>query len=121
MKEKETETIISQYFDALLIEIQQKISDYHHVKTIYLGGGTPSTLGKDRLIRLIDTILDNIDKEYMEEISIEMNPYPTNEMLTLVHTLNKKYIKNYRVRYSFGIQSLDTKILHTTGRSCTFA
>lgn len=40
--------------------------------------------------------------------------------MDFVKTLNKKYTKFPRLRYSFGIQSFDDEILQTTGRAYTF-
>jgi coproporphyrinogen III oxidase-like Fe-S oxidoreductase len=47
-------------------------------------------------------------------LSIELNPYPEAEVLDFVKTLNKKYPKISRLRYSFGIQSFDDDVLKTT-------
>ncbi|MEI7919417.1 MAG: hypothetical protein WCH65_04390 [bacterium] len=43
-----------------------------------------------------------------------MNPYPEEEVLNFVKTLNKTYPKISRLRYSFGIQSFDDEVLQLT-------
>jgi len=53
-------------------------------------------------------------------MSIELNPYPEEEVLNFVQDLNKKYSKISRLRYSFGIQSLDDEVLKITGRAYSF-
>jgi coproporphyrinogen III oxidase-like Fe-S oxidoreductase len=50
----------------------------------------------------------------LAELSIELNPYPEEEVLNFVKILNKKYNKISRLRYSFGIQSFDDEILRMT-------
>ncbi|MEI8092338.1 MAG: hypothetical protein WCG98_09545 [bacterium] len=51
---------------------------------------------------------------------MEFNPYPQDQIYTIIKTLNKKYKLFPRVRYSFGIQSLDDEILKRAGRPYTF-
>lgn len=50
-----------------------------------------------------------------------MNPYPEDEVLHFVRTLNETYPKTSRLRYSFGLQTFDDEILHTVGRAYSFA
>ncbi len=54
-------------------------------------------------------------------MSIELNPYPEEEVLNFVQDLNKKYNKISRLRYSFGIQSFDDEVLKITGRAYNFS
>ena len=57
----------------------------------------------------------------MAELSIELNPYPEEEVLNFVKILNKKYDKISRLRYSFGIQSFDDEVLKIVGRAYSFS
>ena len=45
------------YVDALIQELRRRVSDYDGAwRTVYLGGGTPSTLAADELGRLFSAI-----------------------------------------------------------------
>jgi coproporphyrinogen III oxidase-like Fe-S oxidoreductase len=55
-----------------------------------------------------------------EEFSIECNPYPQDEIYDMIKTLNKRYKNFPRIRFSFGIQSFDNKVLLSTGRESSF-
>jgi coproporphyrinogen III oxidase-like Fe-S oxidoreductase len=49
-----------------------------------------------------------------------MNPYPKDEVFDFVQSLTKKYREFARVRFSFGIQSFENKMLSASGRQITF-
>jgi coproporphyrinogen III oxidase-like Fe-S oxidoreductase len=49
-----------------------------------------------------------------------MNPYPKEDVYYIVQSLTKKYREFSRVRFSFGIQSLENKMLSASGRDITF-
>jgi coproporphyrinogen III oxidase-like Fe-S oxidoreductase len=51
---------------------------------------------------------------------MEMNPYPKDEVYHIVQLLTKKYREFSRVRFSFGIQSFENKMLSASGRQITF-
>ncbi|MCX6823924.1 MAG: coproporphyrinogen-III oxidase family protein [candidate division SR1 bacterium] len=113
---------ITNYMDALKKEIDyyaETLTD-KALKTLYFGGGTPSKIGIFRIIDIIEYIRTKFDFEELAELSIELNPYPEEEVLNFVEVLNKKYPKISRLRYSFGIQSFDDEVLKTTGRAYTF-
>lgn len=65
------------YVDALIRELQYR-SDYIEspVRTIYIGGGTPSVLSAFNLERLINTLTDfaTTHGDALEEFTIECNP-----------------------------------------------
>ncbi|MFN2399552.1 MAG: radical SAM protein, partial [Gemmatimonadaceae bacterium] len=44
------------------------------VDTIYLGGGTPSLLGADGLVRTLDALLERFSPALGAEITVEANP-----------------------------------------------
>lgn len=67
--------IISRYIQSLKREIQERSNLKYLVKTIYIGGGTPSYIDS----KFIEEILDTIRKNYNTlnnnlEITIEVNP-----------------------------------------------
>ena len=101
--------IINNYLIALKKEILEK---YHgeKLKTIYIGGGTPSCLSIHNLNKLMDIVgLLNIDSNY--EFTFECNPENINEE----KLLKKK--KNGVNRISLGVESTNDKYLKYLGRS----
>lgn len=100
-----------QYTKALIKEIKaycDKLKDYE-IDTIFIGGGTPSTLS----INLMEQIFKEIKKLNVSEnaeISIEVNP----------GTVSEDKLLAYRVmginRLSIGLQSVENKLLKTIGR-----
>ena len=101
-----------EYIDALIKEIKEKCSDYL-IKTIFIGGGTPSYLEENELEKLLMAVskLNLLDKL---EYSMECNPGTVNE--------NKlKIMKKYGInRISFGLQSCNDNLLKKIGRIHTF-
>jgi oxygen-independent coproporphyrinogen-3 oxidase len=120
--EKASNEIIRSY----LIQLHEEIDHYGklypqaEIKSIYFGGGTPHLIGTEELIKLISHIQQVFDCENVAELSFEANPFPQEEILQFVHTLNTKYAKRSRVRYSFGIQSFDNAVLTKAGRPYSF-
>lgn len=98
------------YIDNLLNEIDS----YHidKVDTIYVGGGTPSSLSIALLKKLLDKIspLINQSGEFTFEINVENIDF---EKLILL----KKYGVN---RLSIGVQSTDDEILKSLNRQHSF-
>ena len=96
-----------EYVEALIREIQaRKHETGEPIRTIYLGGGTPSTLD----IQDIQRLLAAIDTPEAEEITMELNPGDaTPEYL---QALKKAGIN----RLSMGVQSFQNELLHLIGR-----
>lgn len=90
------------------------------IRTIYFGGGTPSIIGSEEMIRIIDHIGQVRNLDYIEELSIEINPDPVDDMLDLIKTVSQHYKKFPRVRFSIGIQSFDNEVLEESGRQYNF-
>ena len=97
-----------EYIDALIKEIKEKCSDYL-IKTIFIGGGTPSYLEENELEKLLITV-SKLKLSSKLEYSMECNPGTVNE--------NKlKIMKKYGVnRISFGLQSCNDNLLKKIGR-----
>ena len=79
------------------------------IKTIYLGGGTPSLLTTDALLRIFDTIAENYNLSSLQEVTLEANP----------DDLTAAYLRELRHtpinRLSVGIQSfreVDLKLMN---------
>lgn len=106
---------IETYIDALLMELKlykEIITDYR-IRTIFIGGGTPSSIDEGHISRILDYIMKNYKIEKLEEVSIETNP----------GSLSREKVKAYRNsginRISMGVQSLNDKILKEIGRTHT--
>ena len=80
------DTMIDQYLTSLHNEIDYRVSLMPHeqIKTIYFGGGTPGILSLTQLTSIIDHIRRVRNCEYLEELSIELNPDPFEHTLELV-------------------------------------
>ncbi len=101
----QTEAQMKKYTDVLLKEIEYYYKK-EPLKTLYLGGGTPSLLEINDLKRIIECF--NFDEN--AEITIEINP-ETADYTYLTELYNSGFN-----RISIGIQSFDDKILKTIGR-----
>ena len=114
---------IAAYITALKREIDHYANTLtdHSVKTLYFWWWTPSRIWVENIIDIIEYIKTKFDLEDLAELSIELNPYPEDEVLHFVRTLNETYPKTSRLRYSFGLQTFDDEILHTVGRAYSFA
>jgi len=77
-------------------------------------------LTPEQLIDLWDFIKKNFDLEDLYELSIELNPYPIDEIYNLIKMFNVAFFKVNRVRYSFGIQTFDNQILNDVWRPVSF-
>ena len=98
---------IDKYLDALEEEIKQNYKG-EYVKTLYIGGGTPSSLSLDDLKRLFDIFkIFDIDKN--TEVTFESN----SEDLTL-DKIN--FLKNRINRLSIGIQTFNKETLKNLNR-----
>ena len=108
-----------QYFTSLaekyLEMLQEELTSSninHSLKTIYIGGGTPTSL-EDHLFEKLLNMLQPYSKD-VEEFTIEANP----ESLSIKKlTMLKKYGVN---RISLGVESTDDKILALLNRHHTF-
>ena len=104
---------VEAYIDELLKEYDSY--DISSLKTLYIGGGTPSVLPADQLEKLLTHLTKNLDLEELEEFTVEANPSDlTDEVLAV--------LANSPVnRISLGVQSFDDKLLKKIGRTHTEA
>ena len=67
---------IPSFFKALLKEIQLCTIDTSKwkINTIFIGGGTPSLIHPDLIIKLINTLSEKFDISKVTEFTIEANP-----------------------------------------------
>lgn len=103
-------SFVSPYLDAL--EEELKSYSIEKLETIYVGGGTPTSLNVDELERLLKII-----KPYLKgvkEYTFEANPDSlTIDKLMLLH----RYHVN---RLSIGVESTDDNVLKSINRHHTF-
>jgi len=104
----------NQFLDALINEIEIKnFLLSKNIKTIYLGGGTPSMLSINDLGKIFDKILINHQLDKNAEITIEANP----EDITKELVIGWQKIGINRV--SLGVQNINEKHLQFLGRKHT--
>lgn len=100
---------IDEYIDVLCGEIRRRKCD-RNVKTIYIGGGTPSLLSEKQIEKVVNCLYENFNIYDNAEFTIEANPNSITEEKLLMW-------KKLRVnRVSVGVQSLSDKSLKKIGR-----
>jgi oxygen-independent coproporphyrinogen-3 oxidase len=103
---------ISSYISALYREISiysQKIKK-NNIKTIYLGGGTPTILSGDQIYKILEFCKEKFTIDKNAEITIEANPG------TLDGEKIKSLIESGINRLSLGAQSFNDLFLKKLGR-----
>ncbi|WP_347962803.1 radical SAM family heme chaperone HemW [Lactococcus formosensis] len=104
---------VEAYIDELLKEYDSY--GISSLKTLYIGGGTPSVLPANQLEKLLTHLTKNLDLEELEEFTVEANPSDlTDEVLAVLADSPVN-------RISLGVQSFDNKLLKKIGRTHTEA
>lgn len=102
-------TAIGAFIDALAEETKRRVTA-QPIRTVYLGGGTPSMLSPTHLARLFDGLRAAIDFPKLDEVTLEANPA----------TFDVQKARLFRelgvTRVSLGIQSFTPHVLETLGR-----
>lgn len=114
--------LISDYIISLKNELNKWKDIYpdEQIRTIYLWWGTPSSIWKEYIKQIIDHISLLWSLEFLEELSIELNPDPFDSNIDLIKDLSNTYKNFPRIRFSFGIQTLDDDVLELAGRQYVF-
>lgn len=103
---------IDKYINGLIMELsiyKEEIKDYY-IKTIFIGGGTPSAIDHKYIQKILEYIYDNFNIEKLTEVTIEVNPG------TLTLEKAKAY-KNLGInRISLGLQTTKDETLKYIGR-----
>ena len=104
--------IRERYVDALCKEIamRKEYAGGTLIETIYLGGGTPSTLSMEHLKRICDTVYAAYQVSPAPEVTIECNP----DDLTTDFLAQLKVLPFNRI--SMGVQSFNDTQLKRLGR-----
>ena len=103
------------YVEAVVAEARLRRGELcgAQIRTLYLGGGTPSQLPLPLLSRLIDGLRESLDLPDVEEFTVEANPDDvTPEWCRGVAALGVN-------RVSMGVQSFEDPILRLIGRRHT--
>ena len=104
-----------EYFEAYKNAVVSEINafgkaDEYIVKTIFLGGGTPSVMPREFTGDILNSILSKFKVDPNAEISMEVNP----------RTVDFDKLKGYREygvnRLSVGVQSFSERLLKILGR-----
>ncbi len=104
------DNIKKKYFKFLSNEIENCKFHDRDVVSIYFGGGTPSCVDVDYIATVMQTIKKNFNVLDQAEITIECNPCSVD------FDKLKKYFQLGFNRLSFGVQSLNKKMLKLLGR-----
>lgn len=113
------EKYVSQYINALKKEIKNNINKEYKITTIYIGGGTPSSIEENYIADIIETIKLNMNDENLKEfknveVTIEVNP----------GTVTEKKLETYKKiginRLSIGLQETHDELLKSIGRIHTY-
>ena len=103
------------YVEAVIAEARLRMGELHDepVKTLYLGGGTPSQLPIPLLERLVQGLRDTFGLSGLEEFTVEANPDDvTPEWCAALLPLGVN-------RVSMGVQTFEDDILRFIGRRHT--
>ncbi len=106
-------TLVEDYLEALFKEIDYIAEAKKHVpvRSLYVGGGTPTSLNEDQLQRLLTHIKSRFDLRHIEEYTVEAGRPDTitKEKLRIMKALGVS-------RISINPQSMNQKTLDVIGR-----
>ena len=100
---------VDSYLEHLIEEYNSY--DIKKLRTLYIGGGTPTALSASQLAFLLEKLTDKLDLSYLEELTIEANPGDLDQEKIAV-------LKDSPVnRVSLGVQTFNDRMLKQIGRS----
>ena len=100
---------VDSYLEHLIEEYDSY--DIKKLRTLYIGGGTPTALSASQLAFLLEKLTDKLDLSYLEELTIEANPGDLDQEKIAV-------LKDSPVnRVSLGVQTFNDRMLKQIGRS----
>ncbi len=110
--------LISPYVDILLEEIRQTAQIAADLKlrleTVYIGGGTPTTLSAVDLSRVVSAIRESFDMSFVREFTVE-----AGRPDTITEEKLRAIISSGCDRLSINPQTLNDKVLEVIGRRHT--
>ncbi len=115
---KQAAKLIPEYLDCLHREIafsgKLTAENGRHLETVYMGGGTPTTLSAEQMDRLLSQIEESFDRSKCKEFTVEAGRPDT------VTKEKLKVLKRHGIeRISINPQSMNSETLHTIGRAHT--
>ena len=104
--------LIENYLEAVCLHIKEAgaLAPGYQVDTVYFGGGTPSFLGADGLVQILNAVRRRFSVSGNGEITFEANPDSVTEKL-----LKRLRAEGFN-RISLGVQSDDDGLLKKLGR-----
>ena len=100
---------VDSYLEHLIEEYDSY--DIKNLRTLYIGGGTPTALSAPQLAFLLEKLTDKLDLSYLEELTIEANPGDLDQEKIAI-------LKDSPVnRVSLGVQTFNDRMLKQIGRS----
>lgn len=102
---------MNRYVDKVIERFDKYCNDDIILDTVYFGGGTPSTLGTERIAKILNAINDKFTVDENAEITMEMNP-TSKELIDF--TVLKECGLN---RLSIGMQSAVESEMKLLGRT----
>lgn len=102
---------MNRYVDKVIGRFDKYCNDNIVLDTVYFGGGTPSTLGTERIAKILNEINDKFTVDENAEITMEMNP-TSKELINF--TVLKECGLN---RLSIGMQSAVESEMKLLGRT----
>ena len=100
---------VDAYLQALIREFERY--DIKQLRTLYIGGGTPTAITAQQLDYLLTNLTKNLDLSVLEEFTIEANPGDLTE--DKIEVLKQSAVN----RVSLGVQTFNDKQLKQIGRS----
>jgi oxygen-independent coproporphyrinogen-3 oxidase len=106
-----TSVLEDEFINQLLSQIKyyMYLTGSDSLKTVYIGGGTPSVISQKNMIRLFE-LLKTYIKDEVEEFTMECNPEDIS--FDLIRLLNNSPVN----RISLGVQSFNNNVLKKSGR-----
>ena len=105
-----------EYINSIIKELKKYSLEEYDITTIYIGGGTPSYIKSENIVKILNTIREELKNTQNPtsfediEITIEVNP----------GTTNKEKMNDYRKcginRISIGLQTTNDVLLKKIGR-----
>ncbi len=108
-REDRVETFVGDLLKEIALAGAAGFARGRRIETVYFGGGTPTTLSSEQLLRILDACRVRFAVHSEAEISIEASPAGVTEDALL--TLRKGGVR----RVSFGAQSFDDAELDAAG------
>ncbi|WP_460022863.1 radical SAM family heme chaperone HemW [Lactovum odontotermitis] len=100
---------VDDYVDAVIEEF--KSYGIEKLRTLYIGGGTPTVLTAAQMQKLLHQLTDALDLSALEEFTVEANPGDlTDEMIEVLAASPVN-------RISLGVQTFNDQLLRKIGRT----